>query len=210
VNRTGLLSFIALVAVQFCTAQDAKTIAESSSLPGAVATPPAVTRTTPPHVDKNYVIGPLDVLTVNVWKEQALSGNLLVRPDGMISMSLIGDIKASDLTPLQLANQIEAKLTKYIQDPNVSVVISQIHSKVVYMLGEIGKKGPIEMTPEMTLLEAISIAGGPTDFANTKKIYILRNDGGKHQKIPVRYKDALKGDQACNLPLKPGDTIVVP
>ena len=110
-NRTGLISFIALVAVQFCMAQDAKTIAESSSQPAAVATPPAATRTTPPHVDKNYVIGPFDVLTVNVWKEQALSGNLLVRPDGMISMSLIGDIKASDQTPLQLANQIEAKLT---------------------------------------------------------------------------------------------------
>lgn len=209
-NRMGLFGFVIFVAAQFCPAQNAKAIAESSSLPAAVARAPAVTRTTPPHLDENYVIGPLDVLTVNVWKEQALSGSLLVRPDGMISMSLIGDIKASDLTPIQLADEISAKLKKYIQDPNVSVVISQIHSKVVYLLGEVDKKGPIDMTPEMTLLEAISIAGGPTDFANTRKIYILRNEGGKHVRIPVRYKEALKGNQSCNLSLKPGDTIVVP
>jgi polysaccharide export outer membrane protein len=78
------------------------------------------------------------------------------------------------------------------------------------MLGEVAKKGPIEMTPGMTLLEAISIAGGPTDYANTKKIYILRNESGKHVKLPVHYKEALKGDNAYNLALKPDDTIVVP
>lgn len=205
----GLLTFVVLVPALFCQAQDTRTIA-GSSLPAAATADPPSTPVTPPHVDDNYVIGPSDVLTVNVWKEQALSGNLLVRPDGMISMSLIGDIQASHLTPLQLADQISARLKKYIQSPNVTVVISQIHSKVVYMLGEVGKKGPIEMTPQMTLLEAVSIAGGPTDFANIKKIYILRNEGGKHVKIPVRYKAALKGDQSCNLPLKPDDTIVVP
>jgi polysaccharide export outer membrane protein len=165
----------------------------------------------PANVDDNtYVIGALDVLTVTVWKEPTLSGGLLVRPDGMISMPLIGDIQASNLTPLQLADQIAVKLKKFIQDPNVTVVISQIHSKVIYMLGELGKKGPIEMTPEMTLLEAISIAGGPTDYANTKKIYILRSEGGKHVKIPVHYKEAIKGDSSSNLLLKPDDTIVVP
>jgi polysaccharide biosynthesis/export protein len=211
VNRTGILSLVVFIGAQFCPAQDATAIAGSAPLPAPVATSPAITRTTPlSQLNKNYVIGPLDVLAVSVWKEQALSGNLLVRPDGMISMPLIGDIQASNLTPLQLADQISAKLKKYIQDPNVSVVISQIHSKVVYMLGEVTRKGPVEMTPEMTLLEAISIAGGPTDFANTRKIYILRNEGANHLKIPVRYKDALKGNQSCNLSLKPGDTIVVP
>jgi polysaccharide export outer membrane protein len=170
----------------------------------------ATTRVVHTDVEDNYVIGPLDVLTVSVWKEQALSGSLLVRPDGMISMPLVGDIQASNLTPLQLADQISSRLKKFIQDPNVTVVISQIHSKVVYMLGEVGRKGPIEMTPGMTLLEAISIAGGPTDYANTKKIYILRNDGGKHVKLPVHYKQALKGDNTYNVALKPDDTIVVP
>ena len=158
----------------------------------------------------SYVIGPSDTLTVTVWKEPALSGSLLVRPDGMISLPLLGDVLASGMTPLQLADQISTKLKKYVQDPNVSVVISQIHSKVIYLLGEVARKGPIEMTSGMTLLEAISSCGGLTDYANTKKIYILRDVSGTHQKIPVHYKDALKGNSALNLVLKPGDTIVVP
>jgi polysaccharide export outer membrane protein len=161
-------------------------------------------------VSDSYVIGASDVLTVTVWKEPALSGNVLVRPDGMISMPLLGDVQASGLTPLQLAGQITTKLKKFVQDPNVSVVISAIHSKVVYLLGEVAKKGPVEMTSGMTLLEAISSAGGLTDFANSKKIYILRDESGTHQKIPVHYKDALKGNSTLNLVLKPGDTIVVP
>jgi polysaccharide export outer membrane protein len=109
-----------------------------------------------------------------------------------------------------LAYQIAVKLKKFIQDPNVSVVLTQINSKKVYLLGEVGKKGPMEMTPGMTLLEAIASAGGLTDYANTKKIYILRDDAGKHEKIPVHYKEALKGDSELNLVLKSGDTIVVP
>jgi polysaccharide export outer membrane protein len=177
----------------------------------APPTPPAETAQAPAAAATDgYVIGASDILTVTVWKEPTLSGNVLVRPDGMISLSLLGDVPASGLTPLQLADQISTKLKKFIQDPNVSVVIFQIHSKVVYMLGEVQKKGPVEMTPGMTLLEAIASGGGLTDFANTKKIYILRNNAGTQQRIPVRYKEALKGDGTLNLVLKPGDTIVVP
>ena len=206
-----LLVLAVLVPTLFCRAQDTRTTAGSPASNAPSTTPSTPVPVAPPNVDDNtYVIGALDVLTVTVWKEQTLSGGLLVRPDGMISMPLIGDIQASNLTPLQLADQIAVKLKKFIQDPNVTVVISQIHSKVIYMLGEVGKKGPIEMTPEMTLLEAISIAGGPTDYANTKKIYILRSEGGKHVKIPVHYKEAVKGDSSSNLLLKPDDTIVVP
>lgn len=161
-------------------------------------------------VSDSYVIGASDVLTVTVWKEPALTGTLLVRPDGMISLPLIGDIQASGLTPLKLADQIEGTLKKFMQDPKVSVVLTQIHSKVIYLLGEVQKKGPVDMTPGMTLLEAISNAGGLTDYANAKKIYILRNESGNHQKIPVHYKQALKGDNELNLTLVPGDTIVVP
>jgi polysaccharide export outer membrane protein len=128
----------------------------------------------------------------------------------MISLPLLGDVQAAGLTPLQLGDRITTMLKKFVQDPNVSVVVSQIHSKVVYLLGEVGKKGPIEMTPGMTLLEAIGSAGGLSDYANAKKIYILRDEAGKHEKIPVHFKEALKGDSTLNLVLKPGDTIVVP
>lgn len=157
-----------------------------------------------------YVIGGNDVLTITVWKDPTLSGTFLVRPDGMISMPLVGDVQASGLTPLHLGDQIGAKLKKYIQDPNVSVVVAQIHSKIVYLLGEITKTGPVEMTPGMTLLEAISSAGGVTEFANKNKIYILRDENGKRQRIPVHYKDALKGNRTFDLVLEAGDTIVVP
>ena len=174
------------------------------------AQPAQTPAATPGLTADSYVIGAADVLTVTVWKEPTLSGSILVRPDGMISLSLLGDVQASGMSPTQLADQISTKLKKYIQDPNVSVVVSQIHSKVVYMLGEVSKKGPVEMAPGMTLLEAISSAGGLTDFANKKKIYILRTESGSQQRIPVRYKEALKGDGTLNLPLKPGDTIVVP
>jgi polysaccharide export outer membrane protein len=206
----SLLAFAVLASALFCPAQEAGTPAGPAVASASPATSRPSAQATAARIDDSYMIGPGDVLTVAVWKEQALSGNLLVRPDGMISMSLIGDIQASGLTPLQLADQIATRLKKFIQDPNVTVVISQIHSKIVYTLGEVNKKGPIEMTPGMTLLEAISIAGGPTDYANTKKIYILRREGGKQVRLPVRYKEALKGDGTCNVELKPDDTIVVP
>ena len=201
--RLFILAFI--LPSFFCHAQD-KEPAGKPAVAGTGAHAPA----TAGPAASTYVIGASDVLTVTVWKQQDLSGSLLVRPDGMVSMPLLGDVQASGLTPLQLADQIETKLKKFIQDPEVSVVLTQINSKVIYLLGEVGKKGPVTMTPGMTLLEAISSAGGLTDFANTKKIYILRDVGGRHEKIHVRYKEALKGDPTLNLILKPGDTIVVP
>ena len=157
-----------------------------------------------------YIIGPSDVLTVSVWKETTMSGSLLVRPDGMISMPLLGDVQASGLTPLALGDQIATKLKKYIQDPKVNVVITAINSKKIFLMGEFSKKGSIEMTPGMTLLQAIASAGGFTDFANLKKVYILRDEGGKRVRIPVQYKEALKGNSELDLVLKPGDTIVAP
>lgn len=187
----------------FCPAQDKPPAAEAKAGPTAqTAAGPVATNT--------YVIGALDNITVTVFKEPTLSSNLLVRPDGMISMPLLGDVKAAGKTTLQLADDITARLKKYVQDPNVTVVLGQVNSKKVYLIGEVGKTGPIDMTPDMTLLQAIATAGGLTPYANSKKIYILRNDGGKQQKIPVQYKKALKGDGSLNLTLNPGDTIVVP
>jgi polysaccharide export outer membrane protein len=181
-----------------------------SAAPTAAVPAPSAPSTASGTASSSYVIGPSDMLTVTVWKEPTLSGNILVRPDGMITMSLIGDVQASGLTPLQLADQITAKLKKFIQDPNVSVVVGEVRSKVIYLLGEVGKKGPVEMTSGMTLLDAIAAAGGLTDYANAKKMYILRDEAGKHEKILLHYKEALKGDSQFNLILEPGDTIVVP
>jgi polysaccharide export outer membrane protein len=196
-----------LLAAVCCYSQSGASVAGPATAPASPQGAPSPAAGTN---SDSYVIGASDVLTVTVWNQPTLSGTILVRPDGMITVALIGDVQASGMTPLQLANQIATELKKYYTDPNVSVVISQIHSKLVYLLGEVEKKGPVDMTPGMTLLNAISYAGGLTDYANTKKMYILRGETGKQQKIPVRYKDALKGISECNLILEPGDTIVVP
>jgi len=206
--KLGRLCIPALLLAAVCC------YSQRGASPAVAAPAPASPQGAPsPAVGTNsdsYVIGASDVLTVTVWNQPTLSGTILVRPDGMITVALIGDVQASGMTPLQLANQIATELKKYYTDPNVSVVISQIHSKLVYLLGEVEKKGPVDMTPGMTLLNAIADAGGLTDYANTKKMYILRGETGKQQKIPVRYKDALKGISECNVILEPGDTIVVP
>ena len=194
----SLLIVAFLVQALFCPAQN--------KAPGDQPAQAAVT----PSITESYVIGATDVIAVSVFKEPTLSNSLLVRPDGMISMPLLGDVKASGKTPLQLADEIGTKLKKYVQDPNVTVILNQMNSKRVFLIGEIGKTGPIEMTPGMTLLEAIATAGGLGQYANAKKIYILRNEAGTQQKIPVHYKQALKGDLSLNLILNPGDTIVVP
>ncbi len=196
-----LLMFVILAPGLLCSAQNQ----------GPAASPaPAAPVQQAAAANDTYVIGGNDVLAITVWKEPTLSGSILVRPDGMISIPLVGDVQAAGLTPLHLADQLTIKLKKYVQDPNVSVVVTAIHSKLVYMIGEVGRTGPLEMTPDMTLLEAISSAGGLTEFANKKKIYILRDEGGKRLRIPVHYKEALAGNLQFDLPLKPGDTVVIP
>jgi polysaccharide export outer membrane protein len=144
-----------------------------------------------------------------VWKDATLSGTVPVRPDGMISLNLIGDLKAAGLTPMALAADISQRLKKYLQDPVVTVVVLGVNSQRIFAVGEINKVGPLMLTPGMTTLQAIVSAGGLTPFASSKKIYILRNVGGKQEKIPFNYKQALKGDNQ-GVSLVPGDTIVVP
>jgi polysaccharide biosynthesis/export protein len=184
--------------------------AQARSASQAPVTPDAAAGSAAGASNDTYIIEPSDMLTVSVWKQPNLSGALLVRPDGKISMPLLGDIEASGATPMRLAARISDKLKKFITDPDVSVVVSQIHKSYVYVLGEVGKRGPVEMAPDMTFLQAISSAGGLTDFAKKSKIYILRKTGGKDQRIPLQYKKALEGDARYNPTLVPGDTIVVP
>jgi polysaccharide export outer membrane protein len=158
----------------------------------------------------DYVIGPEDVLHVAVWKENDLTATLPVRPDGKISLPLLDDVQASGLTPKQLSLSVTEKLKKYIADPRVTVVVTAINSKRVYMVGEILHSGAMPMLPNMTVLQALSSAG-LNQFANTKKIYILRTTDGKQQKMPVNYRELVKGDRIeQNYLLQPGDTIVVP
>lgn len=177
---------------------------------GPVSSSATTNASSAPGAGPEYVIGPDDVLHIAVWKEPDLSATLPVRPDGMISLPLLNDVQASGMTPMQLAGSLTDKLKKYIADPRVTVVVTQINSKRIYLVGEVGHTGAIAMLPNMTVLQALSSAG-LTQFANPKKIYVLRNENGKQEKLPVNYNRLLKGqDMSRNYVLKPGDTIVVP
>jgi len=158
----------------------------------------------------DYVIGSDDMLHIYVWKEPDLSETLPVRPDGKISMPLLNDIMAAGLTPLQLGDQITEKLKKYVTDPRVTVVVTGMNSRRVFVTGEVVHTGPMNLLPHMTVLQALSQAGF-TQFANPKAIYLLRTENGKQVKVPFNYKDVVKGNHPeQNIELKPGDTIVVP
>jgi len=157
-----------------------------------------------------YVIGPEDVLHIAVWKENDLTATLPVRPDGKISLPLLDDVQAAGLTPKQLADSVTEKLRKYIADPRVTVVVTAINSKRIYLVGEVLHAGATPMLPNMTVLQALSSAG-LNQFANTKRIYVLRTANGKQQKLPVNYRKLVKGEEIeQNYILQPGDTIVVP
>ena len=178
--------------------------------PQEPAPEPKPTSALPGSVDPDYVIGPSDTLDVNVFNEPKFSGSLPVRPDGMISIPLLGDIQASGFTPMQLAAEVTSRLKKLITDPSVTVSVLSINSKRVYLVGEVGKVGPLPMTPGMNPLQAIATAGGPGPYANVKRIYILRTVNGKQQKIPFNYRKAVKEGDMQGVTLISGDTIVIP
>jgi len=158
----------------------------------------------------DYVIGADDTLHISVWKEPDLSETLPVRPDGKISMPLLNDVTAAGLTPLQLKDSITEKLKKYIADPRVTVVVTAMNSRRVFVTGEVVHSGPMPLLPHMTMLQALAQAGF-TQFANLKGIYLLRTENGKQEKLPFNYKEVVKGNHPeQNIVLKPGDTLVVP
>ena len=159
----------------------------------------------------DYVIGAEDVLDINVWKEPEVSRTVPVRPDGKISLPLLNDVQAAGLTPMQLGSVITAQLKKFVAQPQVTVIVITINSQRVYVLGEVNRGGAIPLMPNMTVLQALSSAGGFTQFANQKQIYVLRNEDGKQLRFPFNYRQAVQGkDGTQNIVLKPGDTIVVP
>ncbi len=165
----------------------------------------------PATTDPAYMIGPEDVLDISVWKEPDVSRVVPVRPDGRISLPLINDVQAAGLSPQQLAGSVAEKLKKYLNGPQVTVIVTAINSQRVFVVGEVLRAGAFPMLPGMTVLQALSSAGGFTTFADVKKIHVVRMRNGKQVEIPFNYRDVLKGDNSeQNIKLEPGDTIVVP
>jgi len=191
----GLL-VAALAGMQGSLAQEAAKSAPAQPAAAAVA-------------DAGYKIGPQDVLKVDVWKEPEITRVVPVRPDGKISLPLLNDVQASGLTAMELANTITEGLKKFINNPQVTVTVTEINSRRVYVTGEVTRPGAFPLLPNMTALQALTSAGGFTQFANPKKIYVLRTENGKQTKLPFNYKDVVNG-KANDINLLPGDTIVVP
>jgi len=207
----GVLLFLGMLGIAaLCVGQAAKPVLTPAPQPAAPPPAPSTTPAAHVAVGASYVIGPDDVLQVTVWKETTLSGTFPVRPDGMISMVLLGDVKAAGLTPEELAANLTAQYKKYVQDPLVTVLVQQVNSQRIFVVGEVGHVGPIPITPGMTPLQAIASAGGLSPYAHKTRIYILRGPQGKQEKILFNYKAAIRGDNSQNITLQPNDTVVIP
>jgi len=159
----------------------------------------------------DYIIGEQDVLEVTVWKEPELSGSVVVRPDGKITIPLVNEVYVIGLTPTDLQNQLAEKLKPFVTVPQVSVSVKEINSRKVYLIGNAAKEGPFRINSSMTVLQLIAEAGGLRDFAKRNKIYIMRNENGQQKRFQFNYDEVIRGkNMAQDIVLRPGDTVVVP
>jgi len=159
---------------------------------------------------KLYRIGPEDVLHVSVWENPELTIDVTVRPDGKISFPLIKEIQAADFTPMELSDVISRSLKEYIKDPRVTVIVTQTNSRKVFLVGNVLRPGSYLLRHDMTLLQALSLAGGFTAFASPRDIKLIRSAGGKQESRSINYYKMIKGTEIDDYMLKPGDTIVIP
>lgn len=163
------------------------------------------------HVPPGYVIGPLDVLEILFWKDKDLSAEVVVRPDGKISLPLLNEIEAGGLTPEQLRFRVLESARRFVEEPTASVIVKQINSRSVFIMGEVLKPGTYPLGGPTSVLQLIAVAGGLSEFASRDEIVVLRAAEGDTQRFRVNYNDVLNGkDLKQNLQLRPGDTVVVP
>ena len=210
------LASLAALAIPHLKAQDSKEDKRQEGAPAATAKepqtlvkdPPALGVPLPVAVDpKNFVLGPQDVVGIRVWREPELTGPYQIRPDGKIAMPLIGEIQAAGLTPDQLKTALTQALSEKIINPEVIVSVLSIQSKKYYITGEVGRSGAYPLYGPITVLEALSQAGGLREFADKKGIVIMRG----RQRLKFNYKDVVKGKKLeQNIYLEDGDHIIVP
>ncbi|HZD92767.1 MAG TPA: polysaccharide biosynthesis/export family protein [Candidatus Sulfotelmatobacter sp.] len=180
--------------------------------PKAADTPnPADTGKLPQIVSSEYIVGESDVLRVNVWKEPEVSQTVVVRTDGNISLPLINEIKVSGMTPLQIQNMVAEKLKGFLNNPQVTVTVTDIRSKRAFITGEVARPGGYSLNAQTTVLQLIAQAGGFTPFAKRDSIVVLRTENGKPARLKFKYKQVVQGKKTeQNISLHPGDTVVVP
>jgi polysaccharide export outer membrane protein len=180
--------------------------------PPVAAPAPAGTPATPGvEVPAGYTIGPDDVLNVVFWRDKEMSADVVVRPDGRITLPLVNDVVAVGLTPEQLRDRIKEEASRFVEDPSVTVIVKQINSRRVFITGMVGRPGAYPMTRAITVLQLISIAGGLNEYADAKNIMIMRKEEGQQIALKFNYNDVRKGKNLKqNVELRSGDTVVVP
>jgi polysaccharide export outer membrane protein len=200
---------VLFVGVTLLGAASSVAFAQAAQAEAKTSTPPATAPAVP--VSSDFVIGAEDVLGIVFWREPDFSGDVAVRPDGRITLPLIGDLLAAGVTPAALRDQIQALATKYLMDPNVTVVVKQINSRKVFITGQVARPGSYPLTGPRTVMQLISLAGGVTAFAESENISILRQEEGRTRSFNFNYKDVAQGKKVQqNIQLLPGDTVVVP
>jgi polysaccharide export outer membrane protein len=205
-NRAAALALVAICSSPLAAQQPA---AAAPNAAGAAAPAAPVAGAVP--VPSDYVIGPEDVLGVVYWRDKDMTGDVAVRPDGKISLPLLNDVQAAGMTPAQLRDRLVDASKQYFEDPSITVVVKQMNSRKVFITGEVGKPGPYPLVGPTTVLQLISIAGGLREYAESKKILIVRNENGKPTSFLFNYKDVVsRKNLRQNIELKPGDTVIVP
>ena len=195
----AIASVLILAVPAFC-AEEAKPPEPAKVAPGA---PPS-------QGGPEYRLGPEDVLHISVWENRELTLDVVVRPDGKISFPLIQDVQAEGLTAAELAHVVQQKLVVYIKEPQVSVIVSQVNAPKIYVLGNVTRPGPYPLRSDTSILQALSLAGGFTQFASPRSIKLVRGTGAKQEVRKVNYYSLIDDGGEGNYILKPGDTIVVP
>ncbi|HEX6163438.1 MAG TPA: polysaccharide biosynthesis/export family protein [Vicinamibacterales bacterium] len=190
--------------IAFCLL--ALALSQAAAAQSLTATPPAIVPTA-----SDYTIGPDDILTIVFWRHKDLSGDVVVRPDGKVTLPLINDVQAANLTTDQLRADLVAKAGEFVEEPMATVVVKQVNSKKVFITGNVQKAGPYPITSSMTVMQLISLAGGLTEFADKKNISIVRNEAGRAVGFQFNYSTvANRKNLKQNIELKPGDTVIVP
>jgi polysaccharide export outer membrane protein len=162
---------------------------------------------TPPP---GYVIGVDDSLAIRFWGDEKMSAEVTVRPDGKVSVPLLNDVQAAGLTPEELGATLHKAALKFVEDPNVTVIVREIRSRRVFVIGQVGKTGPVQLNADMNVLQLLSAAGGLLEYADKENIIILRTENGREKRLKFNFSDVVKGKNvAQNILLQPGDTIIV-
>ena len=183
---------------------------QPSSDPASASTSTSTSALPVPSASSQLILGPADIIRINVWKNIDLTQTVTIGPDGFISLPLLGDVHVAGMTANQLAQELRSKLASYVVSAPVTVSVVDIRSRQVFMTGQVGKPGGYPLIAPITVLQLIAQAGGLTTFANRKDIVVLRNVGGSTQRLKFNYNNAVHGDPKQNISLQPGDTVIVP